>query len=129
MDETKKMLDKEIEEQFKELRTFDPGSKERIAMVEDLTKLCRLRIEERRAELEKEQLEDRTVTDWKQREEQLTEQAKDRWFKLGIAAAELVLPLAFYAFWMHKGFKFEETGAYTSTTFKGLFSRFRPTNK
>lgn len=28
-----------------------------------------------------------------------------------------------------KGFKFEETGTYTSTTFRGLFNRFRPTKK
>ena len=59
--------------------------------------------------------------------EQLAEQVKDRYFKLGIAAAEIVLPLIFYATWMRKGFKFEETGTFTSTTFRGLFNRFRPT--
>ena len=60
---------------------------------------------------------------------QISEQIKDRYFKVGIAAAELVIPLVFYGIWMNKGFKFEETGAYTSTTFKGLFNRFRPTKK
>ena len=60
---------------------------------------------------------------------QLAEQVKDRYFKLGIAAAELVLPLMFYAVWMRRGFKFEENGTYTSTTFRGLFNRFRPTKK
>ena len=59
--------------------------------------------------------------------DQLAEQVKDRYFKLGIAAAEIVLPLVFYATWMRKGFKFEETGTFTSTTFRGLFNRFRPT--
>jgi len=54
---------------------------------------------------------------------------KDRYFKLGIAAAELLIPLMFYGIWMRKGFKFEETGTYTSTTFRGLFNRFRPTKK
>ena len=38
-------------------------------------------------------------------------------------------PLMFYGIWMKKGFKFEETGTYTSTTFRGLFNRFRPTRK
>ena len=60
---------------------------------------------------------------------QISEQIKDRYFKVGIAAAELMIPLVFYGIWMNKGFKFEETGAYTSTTFKGLFNRFRPTKK
>lgn len=60
---------------------------------------------------------------------QLSEQIKDRYFRLGIAAAELMIPLMFYGIWMKKGFKFEETGTYTSTTFRGLFNRFRPTRK
>lgn len=60
---------------------------------------------------------------------QLNEQMKDRYFKVGIAAAELLIPLMFYGIWMRKGFKFEETGTYTSTTFRGLFNRFRPTKK
>ena len=60
---------------------------------------------------------------------QLDEQVKDRYFRLGIAAAELLIPLMFYGIWMRKGFKFEETGTYTSTTFRGLFNRFRPTKK
>ena len=35
----------------------------------------------------------------------------------------------FYAAWMKRGFKFEENGTYTSTTFRGLFNRFKPTKK
>lgn len=47
---------------------------------------------------------------------------------LGIITG-IVLPtsqLIFYAVWMNRGFKFEETGAYSSTTFRGLFNRFKP---
>lgn len=51
----------------------------------------------------------------------------DRYIRLGIEAAQLVLPLMFYATWMKKGLAFEETGTFTSTTFRGLFNRFRPT--
>jgi hypothetical protein len=46
---------------------------------------------------------------------------------LGIEIIGIGLPLIFYASWMRRGFKFEETGTYTSTTFKGLFNRFKPT--
>ena len=63
------------------------------------------------------------------RKEQLAEQVKDRYIRLGIAAAEIILPLIFYSKWMKKGFKFEETGTFTSTTFRGLFNRFKPTKK
>lgn len=61
------------------------------------------------------------------RKEQLAEQRKDRFVHICIAGAELVLPLVFYAAWMRRGLKFEETGTFTSTTFRGLFNRFRPT--
>ena len=47
--------------------------------------------------------------------------------RIGIDAASLILPLIFYAYWMRVGLKFEETGTFTSTTFRGLFNRFRPT--
>lgn len=64
-------------------------------------------------------------------EESQTRQARDqmidRCMRTGVAVGELVLPLVFYGIWMNKGFKFEETGAFTSTTFKNLLNRFRPT--
>lgn len=64
-------------------------------------------------------------------ETSLKQQAKDnmidRCVKVGIALTEIVVPLAFYGIWMKQGFKFEETGSFTSTTFKNLFNRFRPT--
>lgn len=66
------------------------------------------------------------------REEDLQKrQAKDlmidRCVRIGVAMGELVLPLVFYGIWMNRGFKFEETGSFTSTTFKNLLNRFRPT--
>ena len=70
--------------------------------------------------------------DYQKREEQLkrdqmADQTIDRYVRLGAEIAGIVLPLMFYAHWMKKGFKFEETGTFTSTTFRGLFNRFKPT--
>lgn len=70
----------------------------------------------------------RTV-DEASRKQQCSDTVKDRYVRIGIAAAELTIPLIFYGIWMKKGFRFEETGTYTSTTFRGLFNRFRPTTK
>lgn len=63
------------------------------------------------------------------RRQQVKEQVYDRYFKAGIAVAELLIPLICYGIWMNKGFRFEETGTITSSTFKGLINRFRPTKK
>jgi hypothetical protein len=52
-----------------------------------------------------------------------------KYAKLGIEIAGVVLPLIFYSHWMKNGLKFEETGTFTSQTFKGLINRFKPTQK
>ena len=63
------------------------------------------------------------------RVEDKKDELKDRIFKWSIGAAELMLPMIFYAVWMKRGFEFERTGTYTSTTFRGLFNNFKPVKK
>ena len=96
---------------------------------ENLATLYKLRVDETKTALDFEEKSENRKNDDEFKKNQLAEQVKDRYFKLGIAAAELVLPLMFYAVWMRRGFKFEENGTYTSTTFRGLFNCFRPTKK
>lgn len=130
------LLNEEIAAQIQALSELDSGSKEKSAAVEDLTKLYKLRIEENKSVWDADEKYNRRMmdsesstkeTDFKER--QIAEQVKDRYFRVGIAAAELLIPLMCYGVWMNKGFKFEETGTYTSSTFKGLINRFRPTKK
>lgn len=150
----KELLNEEIAAEIQAISSLNSGSEEKSKAIEDLAKLYRLRIEETKSELDaedkrsrrtleseanvrendikKSQLDEQIkadVQDEQYKRSQLDEQVKDRYFKLGIAAAELLIPIMFYGIWMRKGFKFEETGTYTSTTFRGLFNRFRPTKK
>ena len=150
----KELLNEEIAAEIQAISSLNSGSEEKSKAIEDLAKLYRLRIAETKSELDaedkrsrrtleseanvreneikKSQLDEQIkadVQDEQYKRSQLDEQVKDRYFKLGIAAAELLIPLMFYGIWMRKGFKFEETGTYTSTTFRGLFNRFRPTKK
>lgn len=153
MAEIKSMLDEVIEEEIQNLDTrsnSDPEKKS--AAIRDLTQLHKLRIEEIKAQAEVEEKRERRALDSKKndaeialkereatakdadraREERaLIQQAQenkiDRCIKVAVAGVELVVPLAFYGVWMRKGFKFEETGSFTSTTFKNLLNRFRPT--
>lgn len=150
----KELLNEEIAAEIQAISSLDSGSEKKSKAIEDLAKLYRLRIEESKNELDAEdkrsrrtleseasireheikqsQLDEQIkadVQDEQFKSCQLNEQMKDRYFKVGIAAAELLIPLMFYGMWMRKGFKFEETGTYTSTTFRGLFNRFRPTKK
>jgi hypothetical protein len=51
----------------------------------------------------------------------------DRLIKILVDGAVVLVPIIFYNVWMNKGFKFEETGTFTSSTFKNLFGKFKPT--
>jgi len=138
MDEEIKMLvDEEIKAELANLSSYSED-KDYSAAIDNVAKLYRLRMEEMKFELDfekaideherNEQLKrEEFERDEQTKKDQLAEQVKDRYFKLGIAVGQLVLPLIFYGIWMKRGFKFEETGTYTSTTFRGLFNRFRPT--
>lgn len=130
------MLDEEIKAEIEGLKSLAEGSKEYSDAVDNLTKLYKLRIEDSKAamdynkEIDNDQFRrDQMEKDEQSRKEQLAEQRIDRYVRIGIAAAELMIPIMFYNIWMKKGFKFEETGSFTSTTFKGLINRFRPTRK
>ena len=118
MNESKEMLEEEIRKEIRHLSTLSPGSTEKTAAIEELSKLYRLKIDEVKS-----------LEEIKVKNDLMSEQTKDRYIKLGIEAAELIIPLVFYGVWMKKGFKFEETGTFTSTTFRGLFNRFRPTKR
>lgn len=70
-------------------------------------KLYKLRIEENKSSWDADDKYNRRIMDEKSndkddeiKQKQLEEQVKDRYFKVGIAAAELMIPLMFYGIWM-----------------------------
>lgn len=126
VDEINGMLEEEIKSEIINLSNLTPGSTEHREAVDNLAKLYKLKIEEAKNERELIESAKAREVDVLLRQEQMREQAKDRYFRICIETAGLILPLVFYASWMKKGFKFEETGTFTSTTFRGLFNRFRP---
>lgn len=128
-EEIRELLGEEIKTEIRNLSTLEPGSKEKSTAIEDLAKLYKLRIEETKNEWDFSEKYDAREGDIQLKKDQLEEQVKDRYFRLGVEAASIILPLIFYATWMKRGFRFEETGTYTSTTFRGLFNRFKPTKK
>ena len=128
-EEIRDLLEEEIKSGIRDLSSLPSGSEEKSSAIEDLVKLYKLRIEETKNEWDFNEKYDAHESDKQFKKAQLEEQVKDRYFRLGVEAAGIILPLIFYGIWMRKGFKFEETGTFTSTTFRGLFNRFRPTKK
>lgn len=135
MAEIKKLLDDAIETEINNLNSAS-DTDEKSEVIKNLAALHKLRIEEIKTETEIEERSERRIMDKENhandvnlKEVQLHENTLDRYVKVGIAAAELVLPLMFYGVWMKRGLRFEETGTFTSQTFKNLFNRFKPTRK
>lgn len=111
IDKVKEMLEERILEIEGFLETVDPSTEEYAKASNTLEKLYKLRIEENKNDKD----------------------GKDRWINrfitLFIELVGIVLPLGFYAVWMKRGLKFEETGSFTSQTFRGLISNFKPKRK
>lgn len=114
MDELRKTLDEEIKHELEKISSLETGSEEHATAVESLTKLYKLKMEETKTDLEREDKDER-VKEW--------------YWKCALELAQTVLPLFVGCAFMKKGFKFEETGAFTSTTFRWLFNQFKLTKK
>lgn len=120
------MLDEQVKAELEGLSSLSVGSKEHAEAIEGLVKLYRLRIDDSKAAMEynkeiddyefrKKQMEQEENFHNKQlereeqsRKEQLAEQKKDRYIRIGIAAAELMVPLVFFAKIYQMGYDLEK---------------------
>ena len=125
----KDLLEEEIRYEFEKLRSLTPGEKGHSEAAETIVKLYKLNVEEtenERAFMERSDHDIDREREYQIKLAQLEEERLLRYFRLGVDALGIVLPLAFYSMWMKRGFEFEKEGTFTSTTFRGLFSKFRP---
>lgn len=141
------MLDEQIKAELGDLSSLAVGSKEHTEAIEGLAKLYRLRIDDSKAAMEynkeidddnfrREQMEqeqkqhqEQVEREEQSRKEQLAEQKKDRYIRIGIAAAELVIPLVFFAKIYQMGYDLEKDGTFTVQTLKNLIRFVKPTKR
>lgn len=118
MDQIQELLENELVSQFETLSELEPGTEERSRVIDDISTLYKLRLTEKESDESQQQ---------KKRE--MKAQMKDRWTRIGMAAMELILPLTFYGAWVNKGLRFEESGTFTSQTFRNLIGKLKPMKK
>ena len=141
------MLDEQIKAELGGLSGLAVGSKEHTEAIEGLAKLYRLRIDDSKAameynkeiddenfrrdqmEQEKTQHQEQVEREEQSRNEQLAGQKKDRYIKIGIAAAELMVPLVFFAKIYQMGYDLEKDGTFTVQTLKNLIRFVKPTKR
>ena len=131
------LLDDVIKSELEKVKDSIMSPEEKRTMVEYLVKLNNIQTErkevkrkETELELKHLELEDKieVQSDDKAYKEVLVKREMLQTFvKGGIEVFGVVAPIMFYSAWMKRGLRFEETGTYTSQTFKGLFGKFKPT--
>lgn len=133
--EIQELLDEAIKTELQALKSTS-GDETRSKVISRVQSLHKLRVEELKtlSETEDTRLRRNMDTDAHDLDDRIKRRQErgeelDRWLRLAMGIAELVLPLAFYGAWMKMGFEFEENGAITSGTFKNLIKFFKPNKK
>ena len=129
---TKEMLNKTIRGDVDKLPFLELGSEKHAVAVEDIVKLCKVILaddEQTNDAVDKKIRRDIEQSTQRHNVIQSIKDNKDRYIRYGIEAAGIILPLMFYGKWMRDGFEFEREGIITSSVFRELIKRFKPTRK
>lgn len=129
---TKEMLNKTIRGDVEKLPFLELGSEKHSVAVEDIVKLCKVILaddEQNNDAVDKKIRRDIEQSTQRHNVIQSIKDNKDRYIRYGIEAAGIILPLIFYGKWMRAGFEFEREGIITSSVFRELIKRFKPTRK
>lgn len=111
MSERKERLERQLLVEIEKLSTMEDGSEEKTATINGINQMYRLVQEDSRIEVEGQtQKRDRFIS------------YIFKGVEIGtIVVSGIIIPVVF----LNKGFKFEETGTYTSKTFQTLFNKFK----
>ena len=102
----KKILRKEYVKSLEKLETLELGSDEYRIVLNHINDLSQINID--------------NIKDDKH-------EKINQYLERGVELTGVILPLVFYGVWMKKGLEFEQTGTFTSTTFKTLINKFKTT--
>lgn len=121
MDKSKDMLEEELQRGIKALGDVDPNSDKYDAIVDSISILYKLKIEEAKSEIEYQKELVRQEIDGAKSKDERKFQYIRTGVEIGLGLSSLMASIWF----AKKGFRFEETGTYTSQTFRNSLSRFK----
>ena len=124
------LMEREIITLIKELSMHQPGTKEFDDITKAIDTLYATLNKEKSLMLEEAKIQNDAESKFRDLELQQNVNKDNKLLtavKCGIDVAGITLPLIFYGIWMNRGLEFEKEGSFTSTTFKGLLGKFKPT--
>lgn len=140
MNEIKDLLGAEIKSDITKLSSLKAGSDEKTKIIDQLSKLHKLRVEELKVEAEciekenQQQLEvdkymlNTMVADDERafKEAEIKDRRKDRAINVAVQVGLAVIGWVTYDIWYRRGLRFEETGTITSPQTRNLISNMLP---
>ena len=120
------LLYEEIDAEFEKLSQLEPGTEQHKAAADTLAKLMDRAIEMDRVESESEDRAAARESELQLKEQQLTDEKKDRWVKNIIGAAGVILPLIVTIWGTKTSLKFEEEGTVTTPIGRGFINKLLP---
>lgn len=128
-EELKNSLDRRIEQCLKQLETLEEGSDAKKSAIGDLDILYKLHLEEIKVQMETlDKFEKRRIEE-ENNKSVVKEQSIDRYVKIGLEIILGVGQIVFCAIYLNKGFRFEETGTFTSATNRKCQSWIKPNRR
>lgn len=121
MEKSKDMLEEELQRGIETLGKTDPSSELYDEIVDTISALYKLKIEEAKVEIEYKKELARQESEYVKSKNERKLQYIRTGVEIGLGLSSLVGSIWF----AKKGFKFEETGTYTSQTFRNSLSRFK----
>ena len=133
----RELLEEELKVDIGLLNSLSPDTEEYKKIADNIAKLHELLVAEYEHELKNEaqrrellradeELELRHETE-DDRQAQCKKDRRIQYIRIGLEASGIVLPLIFYGVWLKKGFEFEKDGIVTSSFFKNMINRIKPT--
>lgn len=129
----KDLLKEELVNEIQAISSMEAGSEEQQRAVDNFSILYKLNLDQEKIDNDLDQREKQRDFEYAKEEQRIdedrerkAEEKKNKYIQWGIDIASLVLPLSLYTKWLSKGFKFEQTGTFTSTTFRDLLKHIKP---
>lgn len=129
----KDLLKEELVNEIQAISSMETGSEEQQRAVDNFNILYKLNLDQEKIDNDLDQREKQRDFEYAKEEQRIdedrerkAEERKNKYIQWGIDIASLVLPLSLYTKWLSKGFKFEQTGTFTSTTFRDLLKHIKP---
>lgn len=126
-EEMRDQLNELIQKELVKMDGMSIGTDEYETASQSLERLYKLALQDARQQAEyvdqmnKDDIErKRFELDKSHKAAELREQRKNNYMQLGLSAATALATMWFYNVWMKKGFQFEETGTFTSTTLREI---------